>query len=492
MWALVDGPQMAAEEHAATPDSSSSPGRVRGGSDAEPMAMQESPPTHAQLSSDGSAAPLPSLPADCVAAVLSHASLPTIGCAARVCRDWLATSRAEAVALAVLRRRWQFRPEHLPLLQPDGDELPPPVVLSHPFSSWWQLLRALARLDDYFVDLRRLFGACESIHHRRIGSIVGAPFAAALDRLDREVQEFCVGLMAGFMPNEDGVFTYHGPSATPIHYRHVQTSAEPFVEATPGGSARVTPNNGITTLDHGTVLVGRQGGRWEWSTDRLVWSSTATVAIPDESAFGGLNWALAPQNEQLVRFLEDYPVLPLFRAQVALAGGGTGEGRFPRSVDDAFWVSAHGGVVSHNSSQCDTFKQRIITHAPTMPCVTARSLTVHQLLQPPIVIRIDRPADIEIPRLPVELRQAMQAVRPYVVRRGNHHGIPTHAVVVAASETVEIWRTWNVIRLADRKVRASVLAGGTGSLDAVAGADLSIPEDADGGGWVVTIAPNQG
>ena len=425
------------------------------------------------------------LPTDVVAVVLSHASLPTIGCAGRVCHDWLAASRSEDLGLVVLRRRWQFAPEHL---MPDAscNATKPLPALTAPFESWWKLLRALTRLDDYFVDLRRLRGVCETIHHGRLGSIVGRHFVAALDRLDREVQEFVIGMVAGFMPAEGGIFTYQGPRATPIHYRHIQDTATvpvastvPSVAASAGGnpqqcSVHVTPNNGVARLDHGPVLVGRYGGRWEWSTDRLTWSSTATDTIPEESLFGRRQYVLAAQNRQLVRFLQEYPVMPLFCSPIPLAIGAAGDGRFPRSVDDYFWVSSHGGVCSHNRMQLDTFKQRILTHAPTMPCVTSRLLTIHQLLQPPIMIRVDQPAEAVIPRLPIELRQAMQSVRPYAVARRQE---------IAADVTLlstEIWRTWSVIRLADRKVRAAVLA----SPDL----DHSLPEDADGG-FVVEIAP---
>ena len=90
------------------------------------------------------------------------------------------------------------------------------------------------------------------------------------------------------------------------------------------------------------------------------------------------------------------------------------------------------------------------------------------------MIRVDQPAEAVIPRLPIELRQAMQSVRPYLVARRQE---------IAADETLlstEIWRTWSVVRLADRKVRAELL----GSPDL----DQSLPEDADGG-FVVEIAP---
>lgn len=360
------------------------------------------------------------------------------------------------------------------------------------------------RLDDYFVDLRRLSGERTSIHQLRLGCIVGAEFAAALDQLDREVQEFVLGIVSGFMPTEDGLFTYQGPGATPIHYRHVQTAATAADSAGAPADRRklrvrslefsaaitlcrelavqVTPNNGVKQLDHGIVLAGRQGGRWEWSTDRLTWSSVATTDIPEESMFGGRRWALVSQNQQLVRFLNEYPVIPLFRKQILLAGGSIGEGRFPRSVDDAFWVSSHGGVFSHNSLQLKTFKRRILTHAPTMPCVTARSLTIHQLLQPPIVIQLDQRADKVIPLLPIELRRPMQAAHPYrVVRRV---GAPGDDCVSFS----EIWRTWDVIRLAERGVRMSLQGRSSqvpGSVDAV---DLSLPEDADRG-FIVCIAP---
>ena len=53
-----------------------------------------------------------SLPVDVVTAILSHASLPTIGCAGRTCRDWLAASRSEGLGLAVLRRRCAQRRVH--------------------------------------------------------------------------------------------------------------------------------------------------------------------------------------------------------------------------------------------------------------------------------------------------------------------------------------------------------------------------------------------
>lgn len=440
---------------------------------------------------------MPALPADVVAVVLSHATLPTIGCAARVCRDWRTASRAEVLALAVLRRRWQLQASTGSDRGTAADDADggayASAALNHNFDGWWQLLRAVARLDDYFVDQRRLSGGGESIHHQRLGCIVGAPFAQALDRLDREVQEFVLGIMAGFMPTEDGLFTYQGFNATPIHYRHSWAATVPAKDpAAAMGPAEsdpppihVTPNNGRVTLNHGTVLVGRRGGRWEWSTDRLTWQPTTTTEIPAQSLFGGQGWALAHENQQLVRFLEDNAVVPLFRAQVPLAlasaaAAGSGEGRFPRSIDDAFWVSTHGGVVSHNSSLLGTFAERCsATDSPTISCVTARCLTVHQLLQPPIMIRTDRPADSVIPRLPLELRHAMEIVRPYRVLRAAGHTLrPPPPDAEKISET-EGWSAWNVIQFADRQMRCAVLPIED------AAASCTLPEDA--AGWVCRI-----
>jgi hypothetical protein len=119
-----------------------------------------------------------------------------------------------------------------------------------------------------------------------------------------------------------------------------------------------------------------------------------------------------------------------------------------------------------------------------MPCITARSLTIHQLLQPPIVIQLDQRADMVIPRLPIELRQPMQSVRPYrIVRRiqvvGNEFGY-----------FPEIWRTWDVIRLAERTVRMSLQGRSSDVTGPVVAGDLGLwlPED-DDGGFIVAIAP---
>jgi hypothetical protein len=78
----------------------------------------------------------------------------------------------------------------------------------------------------------------------------------------------------------------------------------------------------------------------------------------------------------------------------------------------------------------------------------------------------------------------MQSVRPYrIVRRiqvvGNEFGY-----------FPEIWRTWDVIRLAERTVRMSLQGRSSDVTGPVVAGDLGLwlPED-DDGGFIVAIAP---
>eukprot|EP01052_Picozoa_sp_SAG31_P000992 SAG31_NODE_32_length_32319_cov_28.042681_2_plen_410_part_00 len=299
-----------------------------------------------------------SLPAELVVAVLHFAPLSTILCGARVCRAFRDASRTEEIAQAVLLRQWQ---------------LPKQLLGDGSCGAWWHLLRSLICLEQNFnlasgiaralLDVDMAPQALESSDCIPVGIDMIEDFSD----LGARVQEFVIGIMLGFMPTDDGLFTFHAKEATPIHYKHVlDYDTQPQL-------ARL--------LAGGDCVRCRLGGRWLWSADRLNWHPTTITELDmaTGSLFARPGWRLVPDNEALVRLFQRYPILPLFPSQMNVC---------ENSLDRELWASAHAGVAMQNHGKIARFIDCLSTFNPTTPCVTTHQLTVHQLMRPPIVIKL--------------------------------------------------------------------------------------------------------
>ena len=331
----------------------------------------------------------PWLPCELVTAVLEHSSLRQIASARLVCSTWEAASRADSVFHAALQRQWSLGPFES-LSSREG-------ALGRRFPSWRALFDALSR-------------------RRRLAHDLGPGSLLHLFACSESVRHFVFGLADGYMPAHDGCFTYHGEAATPIHYRHT---------VPPEGVDRECDD-----LDAAGAQTGlRFGGSWEWSCDRLAWHSTESTTVSLGLFAGSGAWALTDDNEELVRYLDDWPVMPLFRRACELTPEAVSahilataadrpadllaeqHERFERLIvdrdlsggqpsrgaavsasasdaardDHAFWSSR---VRQRNARIASGFWEIMYSDSPTSPCVTSRALTVHQLLRPPIVLGV--------------------------------------------------------------------------------------------------------
>jgi len=153
-------------------------------------------------------------------------------------------------------------------------------------------------------------------------------WAAVENRTSDSVQRFLMGISNGFMPTDDGFFTYHCASATPIHYRF------------------------------------GADGRWNWSPDRTNWFPTDTTSI-STGPFGSAGWKLVDDNEELVAYLHCCPIVPLFRKAVPVQQ-----------------PAALASFLSANDALLEDFVASLEALPPTTACIACNCFTVHFLLLP--------------------------------------------------------------------------------------------------------------
>mmetsp|Transcript_70169 Transcript_70169/g.217003 ORF Transcript_70169/g.217003 Transcript_70169/m.217003 type:complete len:328 (+) Transcript_70169:46-1029(+) len=157
----------------------------------------------------------------------------------------------------------------------------------------------------------------------------------AVGSMSDAAQRFLLGLRTGFMPTPGGCFTYHCPSATPIHYRPTED------------------------------------GSWVWSPDHAAWFPTSTTKItrgafgPDSVGERHPQWHLVDDNEELVRHLEASRPTPLFRREVP--------------VERPAALACHRAL---NRALLLDFMGAIGSLPPTTACVSSGLFTVHLLFLP--------------------------------------------------------------------------------------------------------------
>lgn len=154
-------------------------------------------------------------------------------------------------------------------------------------------------------------------------------------------QRFLLGLINGFMPAADGCFTYHEASSTPIHYRMAPDYEE-----------------------------------WQWSPDRCEWFSTASTEISRGVFAIGGEWTLVDANEEIVEFLESWPLQPLFTRPFRV--------NHQCPYDGSWWAATLAWSVDLNTALREDFEYAVFDEEPTVPCAEQRTFVLHQYLESPL------------------------------------------------------------------------------------------------------------
>lgn len=171
-------------------------------------------------------------------------------------------------------------------------------------------------------------------------------------------RRFLHGLASGFIPTPDGCFTFHAPSATPIHYRHCSMN-------TAGADCQCAQSS---------------TGCWHWSADRIIWFPSSSIEI-SAGRFVGAGWRLVDANKTVVDFLYKWPLQPLFvncdvHPVPALQLCPSGRATFgPWATDRA----------SHWPRLQREFVE-LITESLVHCCPESQSYTVHCYLDTPIML----------------------------------------------------------------------------------------------------------
>jgi len=232
-----------------------------------------------------------------------------------VCRAWRIVGDSDDLWSAVVMCQWRFSQK----------------ALSVRFSGGWREIcqtfckKGTASLASWF-----------SLHEEQ---------QSVLEQMSTSAQILLSGLAHGYVPTSDGLFTYHCPGATPVHYRH--SVGEVFDSSAAGGL--------------------RVGGVWNWSPDRVTWFPTTTCDI-SRGLLGSSGWQLVSDNLQIVNFLNCWPLLPLIVGDFSL------------------WRAE--SVVSHlslNEIGLEHFVNSLSPAEPGMPstsCMRLKMFTVHFHLLP--------------------------------------------------------------------------------------------------------------
>ena len=133
------------------------------------------------------------LPCELVAVVLKFVPIRHLAAAARVCKDWAAALEADFLWRAVVYRRFDLSPT----FDCFGAVRP---------KNWRDAFKLLVsganRSNDR--DLSMIDQECTY----------------------EEVQNFLKGIIRGYVPTADGLFTFQQESATPVHYRWKRPAEE--------------------------------------------------------------------------------------------------------------------------------------------------------------------------------------------------------------------------------------------------------------------------
>eukprot|EP00440_Ansanella_granifera_P001446 gb/GFBE01001556.1/.p1 GENE.gb/GFBE01001556.1/~~gb/GFBE01001556.1/.p1 ORF type:complete len:257 (+),score=13.23 gb/GFBE01001556.1/:1-771(+) len=202
------------------------------------------------------------LPPDLIADVGRYLSLSSIARLGRACSSWHTVTQCKRLWDSVLRRQWH-----------------------------------LGQLGAQFPGGSREFCRCVCYHKDgvwcpRFDTEQGPVLAA----MSPPAEHFLFGIAHGYVPTSDGLFTYHGHGAKPIHYRH--NPAKELPQYTKNGAVRI-------------------GGRWEWSPDRESWFGTETCELT-RGRFASRGWRLVADNVAIVNFLERWPIIPLIASELTL------------------------------------------------------------------------------------------------------------------------------------------------------------------------------
>mmetsp|Transcript_81065 Transcript_81065/g.160661 ORF Transcript_81065/g.160661 Transcript_81065/m.160661 type:complete len:331 (+) Transcript_81065:40-1032(+) len=261
---------------------------------------------------------------DFIAVVATFSELSTIASASRSNRTWCEATRSDRLWREILHRQW---------ILGEG------ALGPHFVDGWRDICRCFCTINPGVWR-----PSPNSEQQQRL---------ACMSEFSRN---FLFGIAHGFVPSEDGFFTYHCSGATPIHYRY---------EAAAESGAKDSQNRPIY-MEHGATLC--TGGSWEWSPDRTTWFPTNTFEIT-RGRFGTGRWHLVTDNRDIVFFLEHWPLVPLVA----------------RSID----LQRPAALMSHrvlNERSLTDFMHAMYHGVRTTPCVATDAFTVHFFFVPPLYL----------------------------------------------------------------------------------------------------------
>jgi len=252
-----------------------------------------------------------------VTAVVTFLPLQELASSSAVCRSWCSATRDDGLWESVVGRQWLFAgPGTLGVHLPGG---------------WREICRCFCTL--------KLF---------EWQPLPNVDQQTALANMAQPARRFLFGIAHGYVPTSDGLFTYHGHGATPIHYRH---NAE-----------------GDPDMCHWGCSL-RLGGTWTWSADREVWFATDSCDITS-GTFGSGGWRLVADNMDIVNFLHRWPLIPLIAAEITLQS--------PYKVTDHYKL---------NEGPHRDMLQAIGTGPrPTTSCISINAFTVHFHFLPALLL----------------------------------------------------------------------------------------------------------
>jgi len=262
--------------------------------------------------------------ADFIAVVASFSELSAVAFASRVNRTWCEAMRSDRLWRALLERQW---------IGLEG------ALGSDFVGGWHEVCRCFCTIKA------GVWRPAPKPEQQRM-----------LESMSELAEHFLFGVVHGFVPGWDGLFSYHCSGATPIHYRYdaSATSGNPEAQGRP------------SYMEHGESLC--TGGRWEWSPDRTTWFPTSTYQIT-RGRFGTGGWHLVTDNRAIVAFLEQWPLVP----------------RFMKSID----LHRPAAVMRHTvlNERCLTdFMHVMHLGVPSTSCVFADAFTVHFFFVPPLYL----------------------------------------------------------------------------------------------------------